>query len=43
MATLFNLPHESNLARMLRDDLINARKAWLYEVNDEPQLYAQRA
>ena len=26
---VFNLPHESNVARMLRDDLADARKRWL--------------
>ena len=41
-APVFSLPHESNLARMLRDDLAEARKQWLAEVTDDPQEYAQR-
>ena len=40
--TLFKLPHESNLARMMRDDLYEARKQWLTEAKDDPQGYAQR-
>lgn len=39
---VFNLPHESNLARMLRDDLDEARKQWLTEAKDNPQEFAQR-
>jgi len=41
-APVFDLPHESNLARMLRDDLAAARKQWLSEAKDDPQEYAQR-
>ncbi len=41
-APVFKLPHESNLASMLREDLAEARKAWLSEAKDEPQEYAQR-
>ena len=41
-APIFKLPHESNLARMLRDDLAEARKGWLTEAIDDPQEYAQR-
>jgi integrase len=41
-APVFGLPHESNLARMLRDDLAEARKAWLKEAKDDPREYAQR-
>ncbi|MDC0936197.1 site-specific integrase [Pirellulales bacterium] len=41
-APVFNLPHESNLARMLRGDLAAARKAWHAEAKDNPQEYAQR-
>jgi len=41
-APVFNLPHESNLARMLRDDLAGARKEWIKEAKDDPQEYAQR-
>lgn len=39
---MFNLPHESNSARMLRDDLADARKQWLQEAIDDPQEYALR-
>jgi len=39
---VFNLPHESNLARILRDDLAEARKQWINEAKDAPQKYAQR-
>ena len=39
---VFNLPHASNLARMLRDDLAAARKQWLKEAKKNPQEYAQR-
>jgi integrase len=41
-APVFNLPHESNLARMLRNDLAEARKQWIGEAKDDPQEYAQR-
>jgi len=41
-APVFSLPHESTLARMLRDDLAEARKQWLAEALDDPQEYAQR-
>jgi len=41
-APVFSLPHESNLARMLRDDLAEARKEWLSEAKDDPQEFAQR-
>ncbi len=41
-APVFSLPHESNLARMLRDDLAEARKDWLKEAKADPQKYAQR-
>lgn len=41
-APVFNLPHESTLARMLRDDLAVARKAWIKEAMDDPQEYAKR-
>ena len=41
-APVFKLPHETNLARMLRDDLAEARKQWLTEAKDEPQEYARR-
>ncbi len=41
-APVFNLPHESKLARMLRDDLTEARKQWLSEAKNDPQEYARR-
>jgi len=41
-APVFNLPHESNLARMLRADLAEAREQWLAEATADPQEYAQR-
>ncbi len=41
-APVFGLPHESNLAKMLRDDLAEARKGWLQEAKDDPKEYAQR-
>ena len=41
-APVFSLPHESNLARMLRGDLAATRKQWLAEAKDDPQEYAQR-
>ena len=41
-APVFNLPHETNLARMLRYDLAEARKEWMREAIDDPQEYAQR-
>ncbi len=41
-AAIFGLPHESNLARMLRTDLAEARGAWLKEAKDDPQEFARR-
>ena len=41
-APTFKLPHETNLARMLRDDLADSRKQWLSEAKSDPQEYAQR-
>jgi len=41
-AALFAMPHETNLARMLRDDLSDARSRWLGSSKSDPQLYAQR-
>ncbi len=41
-APVFNMPHESNLARMLRNDLAEARKSWLKEAADDPGEYARR-
>ena len=42
VAPIFKLPHESRLASMLREDLVEARKVWLTEAKDDPQEYAQR-
>ena len=39
---IFNLPHETNLARMLRDDLAAAREKWIREAKHDPQESAQR-
>jgi len=39
---LFSLPHESNLARMLRDDLAAARNAWQEEAENDPVELARR-
>ncbi len=41
-ASVFGLPHETNLARMLRDDLAEARNVWLSAAKGDPQEYAQR-
>ena len=41
-APIFNLPHETNLARMLREDLAEARNQWITEAKDKPQEYSQR-
>lgn len=41
-STIFAMPHESNLARMPRDDLAEARKQWLSEAKNNPQQYAHR-
>jgi len=42
VAGVFRLPHESNLAQMLRDDLAATRKQWLAEVTSDAEEYAQR-
>lgn len=39
---VFNLPHETDLAEMLRIDLAAARKEWLCEANDNPDVYSER-
>jgi len=41
-APLFAMPHETNVARMLRADLAAARAAWLKASVDNPEEYAQR-
>ena len=39
---MFNLPHETDLAEVLRIDLAAARKEWLCEANDNPDVYSER-
>jgi len=41
-APVFKLPHETNMAAMLRADLTEARKQWLNEAIGDPQEYARR-
>ncbi len=41
-AAVFAMPHETNVARMLRADLEHARSLWLAEAKDDPQEYANR-
>ena len=41
-APIFNLPHETNMAAMLRADLAETRKAWFKEAKDDPDEYARR-
>ena len=41
-AAVFNLPHESNMARMLREDLEDARKAWVSEAGEDADELARR-
>ena len=41
-ASVFSLPHESNMARMLRDDLAEARTVWLKEALNDPDEYTRR-
>jgi len=41
-APVFKLPHESNLARMLRDDLAEARNVWMRRAKDDPDEYLRR-
>ncbi len=41
-APVFGLCHEANVARMLRDDLADARKWWLREAKGDPDEYARR-
>ena len=36
-AAVFNPPHPSNLARMIRDDVYAARLSWLEEAKDNPE------
>ena len=38
----FHLAQETNLARMLREDLAEARNQWIKEAKDNPQEYSQR-
>jgi integrase len=39
---VFQLPHASNLARMLRRDLADARKRWIAEAKKDPQEITRR-
>ena len=41
-APVFSLPHETNVAQMLRDDLAAARKAWLKEAKHDPEERTRR-
>ncbi len=41
-APVFNLPHETDMAGMLRADLAEARRLWIKEAVDDPDEYAQR-
>jgi integrase len=41
-APVFNMPHATNVARMLRGDLAEARKAWLKKARQDPDEYARR-
>ena len=41
-APVFNLPHEADVAEMLREDLALPRKLWIREAKDDPQELAQR-
>ncbi len=42
MAPMFKMPDESKVARMLRADLSDARKAWLKEATADADEYARR-
>ena len=41
-APVFNLPHATSLAKMLRADLAEARKAWLKDSLNDPDEYSRR-
>jgi integrase len=41
-APVFNMPHETNVARMLRADLAAARAQWLKDAADDPAEFARR-
>ena len=41
-APIFNMPHETDVADMFRDDLGDARKAWLSEAKKDPDEYSRR-
>jgi integrase len=41
-APVFDLPHETNMASMLRVDLAEARKRWIHEALNDPTEYAKR-
>ena len=38
---IFHMPHETNVARILRGDLATARGIWLKEAVDDPDEYAR--
>ena len=42
VATVFNMPHEANVAKMLREDLAEARQQWINEAKPDVQEYSQR-
>jgi len=41
-APVFTMPNETNVARMFRADLADARKAWLKQARKDPDEYSQR-
>ena len=41
-ASIFNMPHEANVARMIRVDMAEARKAWEKEALGDPDEYSRR-
>ena len=40
---VFALPHPSNMARMLHDDLAEAKRLWMHDATDDPNEYACRS
>jgi hypothetical protein len=41
-AAVFNLPHKSDMARMIREDLADARREWLRECLGDLETYVRR-
>jgi integrase len=41
-ANAFDMPHETSLARMLREDVADARLKWLSTFDDDPDKYASQ-